>query len=160
MTTLPQRVTPASLEVAEKNKRNERSISICLISSSANLLSPAGHKEKANVSQPKISHRRRDKKASEVWCRFQVGFFLFVLWGSSSFHCQCAKCFYFESYLYLRFQKSHNEVIIKQKCFRRLLEEENNRIMAAWNFRWQSILSGQQDRNLSSSEAVLKAGRR
>lgn len=28
-----------------------------------------------------------------------------------------------------------HEVFIKQKNFRRLLREENNRIMAAWNFR-------------------------
>lgn len=129
MTTLPQRVTPASLEVAEKNERNERSSSVSLISSSTNLLSSAGHEEKANCSQPKLSHRSRDKKAREVWCMVSDGFFFpFVLGGSSSFHCQCAKCFYFKIYLYLRFQKSHNEVIIKHKGFRRLLEEENYRI--------------------------------
>lgn len=70
VTTVPLRVTPASLEVAKKNERNERSISVCLISSSANLLSPAGHEEKANCSQPKFCSRRRDRKASEWWSMF------------------------------------------------------------------------------------------
>lgn len=77
MTTLLLRVTPASLEVAEKNERNERSISVCLISSSTNLLSLAGHEKKVNCSQPKLSQRRRDKKASVVYVFRWIFFFLF-----------------------------------------------------------------------------------
>lgn len=62
----------------------------------------------------KTLSRRADKKASEL-CWFFVVVFGFLLMGFSSFGCQCvlfAKCFYFESHLYLKFQTSKGDSLI------------------------------------------------
>lgn len=62
VTTLSLIVSPASLEVAKKNERNKRSISVCLISSSTNLLSPAGQGESKLQPAKTLSKKRLKSK--------------------------------------------------------------------------------------------------
>jgi len=103
----------------EKWEPLEKHLSVCLISSSTSLLSPAGLKQEANGSQPKLCHEEQIKKQENCGLLFFNG--LFIIQFSMCTFCR----------VFLLWKSSLSKVSDKQRRFTCL---ETERLNNSWEF--------------------------